>query len=326
MQPIIDTFLNEAVALTGCHSFGLARASCEYDLLVVTENVKPSMSMRVGEKYSDIFFLSREDVMNPPSPELAVALSSLVPLRDSTWTLSTAASASKAMMSANAKRSAESRLSSAVKWLGRAEEALRENSSFDADFWLTAAGYDFALASLYSAETTPSPSHILMQMKGISRKGEGSFTEWSSAVGLEGSSRSACERRLEGLSTVYDIITTRVSEGRSSKLVEARRSEHALAILRAKSRNLIESLQPVDCYAYLGYDAVNTIFALLELQAIRESAESEYQLIISSLTKGRLGIISEDVVSLLGWTRNESTISRGIELLREAISDEAKRI
>ena len=326
IQPILDTFLNYAVALTGCHTYGIARASCEYDILVVSEEEKPDSSMRVGERYCDLSFISREEVMNPATPELAVALSSLVPLRDSSWTLSTAASANKAMFASNAERSAESRLSLALKDLGKADEALGKNSVLDANFWLTAAGYDFALASIYASEATPAPSHILKQMKTISSTGEASFTEWSASVGLEQSSREACEKRLDGLSTVYDIISSSGADARSNRLIEVRRTEHAVKVLYAKARNLIDSLQSVDCFAYLGYEAVTTLFALLELQSIKESAEPEYGAIVSVLTKGRLGIISEAVIKELGWRRDEKTLTRATDLLRQAISDQAKRI
>src|SRR3989449_11664233 len=104
--------------------------------------------------------MSREEALNAAPPELAVALASLVPLRDSSWTLSTAASANKAMFASNAERSAESRLSLALKDVGKADEALGKNSAVDADFWLTAAGYDFALASIYASEGAAAPGHV----------------------------------------------------------------------------------------------------------------------------------------------------------------------
>ncbi len=326
IQPVLDTFLNRAVALTGCHSYGIARPACEYDLLVVAEETKPNISMKIGETYCDVSFITREEVMNPSNPELAIALSSLIPLRDSSWVLSTGASANKALMSANSKRSAESRLSLALKGLGRADEALRKNSVADADFWLSSSGYDFALASLYASEVTPAPSHILKQMKTVSRKGEASFTEWSSAVGLERSSRRSCERRLDGLLTIYDIISSTVLEGRSSQLIETRRSEYSVEILQAKAKNLIDSMQSVDCFAYLGFDAILTLSALLELQSLRRSMEPDYGLIVTAVTKGKVQIISEEVIKSLGWTRSEKDVTRTMDLLREGISDQAKRI
>ena len=326
VQPILDTFLNHAVALTGCHTYGIARASCEYDLLVVSEEMKPDTTMRLGEKYCDVSFLTREQVMNPSSPELAVVLSSLVPLRDSSWTLSTAASTNKAMHASNAQRSAEARLSLALKGLGRADEALGRNSIADADFWLTSAGYDFASASIYASEAPPAPSHVLKQMKTISRAGEASFTEWSAAVGLERSSRDACLGRLDGLSTIYDILSSSSPQSGSNRLVEVRRTEHAVEILQSKARNLLESLQPVDCFAYLGYEAVFTLFALLEFQSMKESVEPEYGSMVSVLTSGKLGLLSEEVIKALGWSRDEKTITRTVELLRQAISDQAKKI
>jgi len=326
IQPILDTFLNMPVALTGCNSYGIARPVCEYDLIVVNEDPEPSVSMKIGETYCDVSFMTREEAMNPSDPELAVALSSLIPVRDNSWVLSTGASANKAMLGANSKRSAESRLSLALKGVGRADDALRKNSLPDADFWLCSAGYDFALASIYASEMIPAPSHILSQMRAISRTGEASFTEWSSSIGLERASRRSCERFLDGISTIYDIITSTTIEGRSSPRIEARRSEYALGILQAKAKNLLDTIQPVDCHAYLGYEAILTLSALLDLQSNKKSLEPDYGLIVYALTKGSAQIISEEVIRSLGWTRSEKDVTRGIELLREGISDEAKRI
>ncbi len=326
IQPVLDTFLNNAIALTGCHAYGLARASCEYDLLVVGDEEMHDTSMRVGDRYCDVSFITRKELMNPSDPELAVALSSLIPLRDSSWILSTAASTSKAMFVANVRRCGESRLSLALKGLSRAEEALGRNSLPDADFWLNSAGFDFALATIYASEAPPSPSHILRQMKTISGKGEASFSEWAAAVGLGQSSREACLKRFDGLSTIYDLMSSTATEGSSNRLIEARRSEHAAKILGAKAEELLDSLQPVDCFAYLGYDTVLTLLALLELQSLKESVEPDYSSVVSVLTKGKLGIISVEVIRQLGLTRDETTVRRTIDLLRDAISEQAKRL
>ena len=326
IQPVLDTFLNKAVALTGCHSYGFARESCEYDLLVVGDEEKPDTSMRVGDRYCDVSFTTGKEVMNPSNPELAVALASLIPLRDSSWMLSTAASTNKAMFTANARRCGESRLSLALKELSRSEEALGRNSLADADFWLNSAGFDFAFATIYASETPPAPSHILKQMKTISGKGEASFTEWAAAVGLGQSSREACLRRLEGLSTMYDVMSSTATEARSNRLIEARRADDAARILRAKAEGLLDSLEPVDCFAFLGHEMVLTLNALLELQSMKESTEPDYASVVSALTRGRLGIISLEVIRELGLTRDEKTVGRTADLLREAISEQAKRL
>jgi hypothetical protein len=54
--------------------------------------------MRAGGIYFDIYFVSDKAMMNPSNYELAVAISTIVHLRDNTLVLSTSSSAATAML------------------------------------------------------------------------------------------------------------------------------------------------------------------------------------------------------------------------------------
>ncbi len=326
MQPILDTFLGGPVALSGCHAAGIARPSCEYDVLVVTPEERPATTMRAGGTYFDIFFISDRVMMNPGNSELAVALSSVVHLRDSTLVLSTSSSTAKAMLGENAKRSAEGRLASALKALGRVDEGLSRGGARDADFWLVSAGYDYCFASNFAATAVPAPSHALAQMQALSKRGRTNFESWSRATGLERASKSSSERRLEGLSIIYDIMRTSHLENEGVRTFDRFSTAAAFEVVDAKAKFLLSSLQSVDSYAYLGFESVLAISALLQLQSIKISLEPNYTGIITNLTRGADRIISEEVVKSMGLNRTERTIRENADILRESVSDLAKRI
>ena len=282
--------------------------------------------MRIGKTYFDIFFISDREAMRPSNPELAVALSSAVHLRDSSLVLSTGSSTARAMLGENARRSAETRLANALKALGRVDEVLSQENEADADFWLASAGYDYYFASSFAATITPAPSHVLKQMKDLSKRGRTNFESWSRATGLDHASRGSSERRLEGLSVVYDIIRTTFMESKAARTLERFSTDSAFEVVQTKARFLLSSLQSVDSYAYLGIESVLALAALQQLNSIRQSIEPNYSEIISELTVGPNRIISEDVVKSMGLTRSERTIRRNADILRESVSDLAKRI
>ncbi len=325
MQPILDSFLGGPVALSGCHASGIARPSCEYDVLVVTPEERPATTMRAGGTYFDIFFITDKLMMSPANSEIAVALSSIVHLRDSTLVLSTSSSTAKAMLNENAKRSAEGRLAGALKALGRVDEGLSRGSATDADYWLASAGYDYYFASNFAATALPAPSHALAQMQALSKRGRTNFESWSRATGLERASRSSSERRLEGLSIVYDAIKTSYSEKEGVRTFDRFSSAAAFEVVDAKARFLLSSLQSVDSYAYLGFESVLALSALQQLHSMKSSLEPNYTAIITDLTHGRDRIISEEVVKSMGLTRTERSIRENTDILRESVSDLAKR-
>lgn len=326
MQPLLDTFLNLPIALTGCHSLGIARSSCEYDVLVVTPEERPTTTIRIGSDYFDIVFVREKDVMKPNNPEFGVSLSTLIQLRDNSLVLSTGSSAARAMVSENARRSAQDRLTSSVKALSRVEEALTKGRVVDADLWLLAAGYDYSFASGFASGMVPAPSHILRQMKDLSKGGRTNFEAWSMATGLEHASRTSSRERLDGLSIIYDVMRTASVEGDSERRLSGYSSEAAFSVVESKATYLASSLQPADSYSFLGLESVVTLRALQELHSLMHHSEPDYGAIVTDLTIGAGRFISERVIKSLGLKRSERVIRRNADILRESVSDIAKRI
>jgi len=324
LHPVLDTYLNSAVGITGCHSYGIARGCCEFDVVVVSNETAPSSSMRNGDAFIDLYFMSEKEVLGPSDPEVAVSLASIKPVRDNSLIFSTSSAAAKAVIHENLKKSAEGRLAKSLKSLGRADAALTRGSAVDADYWLMSSAYEYAFAWLYSAEATPAPSHLLEQLKAHSRESPGSYEAVSRAVGLEKASRASCAERLEALSVVADAIgTSKAGENEDLGSTSART---AFEVVKAKSAYLSNSIMHVDCYSFLGLEVCGYLPLVSLVRSGPPSAEEDLSQIVSSVSEGDKRVIGERLVRGLGLTRDREAIVGGIEGLRTEISGLAKNI
>lgn len=322
LGPVLDTYLNRAVGVTGCHSYGIGRPTCELDVIVVDDEPRRPASMKLEDKYVDLFFMSEAEVMQPANIEVAAALSHLMPVRDSSWVISTGSSTNRAVFNDTTKKCSEARLASALKALGRAGEAYAKRSLADADFWLATAGYDLGFAWLYTDGSIPAPSHVLQQVKANSKGAATRYEAWSGAIGLEQASRASCERRMDALSVLYDLLAVK---GASPDREAPKREDTPYEILSAKAKGLLGAIQPVDCYAYLGHDAIATLRSLAGI-GVGSHQGGDEPLFLSSLSKGREGLLSEHVVDALGFGRQERVVSKSMAQLKGALAAFAKNI
>lgn len=323
LRPVLDTFLNNAVAVTGCHSHGIARKSCEYDVVVVTDEQTPGTSMKFGSEYFDIFFISEKKILKPTNPEVAVSLASIQHVRDSSWVLSTSQAANQAVLHQNAKLAAEGRLADAVKALGRADEALSKKSVTDADFWLLTAAYHFASAWVFSVDDDPAPSHLLLQLKRLSSQNPDGFSTFTRAAGLERASRANCAARLDAISVLYDVLTAR--EVRPED-VSPTSSRVAYEIVKRKSDQMTAAIAHTDCYSFLGHELFSILPVLFEIKGRTGPKEPDLALMVSSLSTGRNKMLSEGLVRSLGLLRQEKAVRKEVGALREEVSALAKRL
>jgi hypothetical protein len=324
LHPVLDTYLNSEVGVTGCHSYGLARECCEYDVIVVSAESRPKASVKFGNTYVDLIFMSEKEVLGPSDPEVAVSLSSVVPVRDNSLTFSTSSSTARAVLQENLKKCAETRLARSLKALVRADQALSKNDVADANFWLTAGGYEFGYAWLYSSGATPAPSHILWQLRNHVNRGSEGYVAFSKAVGLEVASRKECGERLEAIAIVQDAISaSETTEPEGMDSVSARTS---FEIVRSKAECLTREIMHVDCYAFLGLAMYTTVPRLSALQSKSAEADLEQAGLVASLLEGDKKLIGERVVDSLGLTRPATSIEKGIKALRDEISNLAKQI
>ncbi len=312
LGPVLDTYMDSAVAIVGCNSRGIERYSCEYDVLVVTSDRLPPSSLRVGDLYLDLVFVPEREILRPSSPEHAISLAFAKPVRDTTLILSTSSAANSAILAESAKRASETRLASALKTLGRAEGALAQKELIDADFWLLAASYEFAYSWLLSRETLPSPSHILAQLRGSSKERPRGFEGVSIGAGLEAAGRAGCGARLEGVTVLHDLLR----EGSQEREAEHAWPKAKTEILVAKAQELITRVELAECYSFLGQELIDDMLHLLKLNPKKT---------LSSLAGGRDRLLGERLVRQLGLARSEEAVRTGLEIVKGQVSKLARK-
>jgi hypothetical protein len=311
LRPILDMYLDSAIAIIGCNSTGSGRSSCEYDILVVSNEKLPPTSVKIGNVFMDLYFVTEKEVLNPLNPEHVLSLALAKPVRDTSLVLSTSTAANAAVLSESARKASGVRLSSAVKILGRVDEALSKKSTADAEFWLLAATYEFGYAWLFSKEVLPSPSHLLSQTREASRGTPAYFEAFSAGVGLESAGRAGCGARLEGVAILHDVLRGR-SQG-SQQAWPPTRTE----ILTSKATALITNAELAECYSFLGQELVDDVLALMRGPPKKTFAD---------VTSGSARLLGERLVRQLGLARKDTAVRAGFEAVKKQVSTLAKGV
>lgn len=312
LDPILDTYLDAAVGLIGCRSAGIERESCEHDLIVVRPERNPPSTLRIRDGFVDLLFSTEKELMGPHSPEEAISLAFVQPVRDPGMVLSTCRSLARETVMRNYRRGAEQRLASSVKAMGRAQEAISRSAEADAGFWLASAGYESAYAWLLASGTLPAPSHLLSQLREISRGQPGMFEAFSNAAGFRNASRASCEARLEALAVIYDLMEV---PGRAeSASPESVRVSYEL--LRSKALAVLATSQPVDSFCFLGLETVRSLPRLL----VKRLAKRDASELVSLLSTKENGLLAQSVVESLGLARPIGFLERALDALRFQVS------
>jgi hypothetical protein len=304
--------MDAAVAVVGCNSTGLGRFSCEYDVIVVTGDKRPPMSLRIGDIFVDLTFVTEKEVLKSSNPEHAMSVALARPVRDASLVLSTGSATNSAVFMELAKQASGTRLASALKTLGRAEAALSGGMLIDADLWLLASSYEYAYARLLSRETLPSPSHLLSQLRESAKGAPRSFEGVSLGAGLEAAGRAGCGARLEGVTVLHDLLR----EGSKAESSNSSWPQVKTDILVAKAQELVTRAELAECYSYLGQELVDDMMNLLRLHPRRT---------LTSLTSDRDRLLGERLMRQLGLARNEKAVQTGVEIVKQQVSLLARR-
>ena len=307
LRPILDTYMDSAVAVIGCNSRGIGRYSCELDVILVTGERRPSASLRIGDVYVDLRFASEKEVLKPVNPEYAMSMAIAKPVRDASLVLSTSSAANSAVMAESARKASGIRLASALKILGRAESALAKTALVDADFWLLAASYEYGYALLLSKESIPCPSHLLAQLREESEGNPRGFEGMSMGAGLESAGRASCGARLEGVAVLHDVLR----EGPKEAIAESEWLKARTEIVANKAGELVNRVELAECYSFLGQELVDGMIALLKLHPKRT---------LTSLTEGKDRLLGERLVRQLGLARNRKAVESGLDALKQQVS------
>jgi hypothetical protein len=311
LRPILDMYLDAAIAVVGCHSSGAARSSCEYDVLIVSNEKLPPTSVKIERVFMDLIFATEKEVLNPVNPEHVLSLAAAKPVRDTSLVLSTSTAANSAVLTESARKASAVRLGSAVKILGRVDEALAKKSIRDADFWLLAATCEFGYSWLLSKEILPSPSHLLSQMREASRGTPAYFEAFSAGVGLEVAGRAGCGARLEGVTVLHDVLRGR-SQG-AQQVWPPTRTE----VLAAKANALISNAELAECYSFLGQELVDDVLALMKGPPRKT---------LPDVTSGDDRLLGERLVRQLGLARRDTAIRAGFDAVKRQVSALAKGV
>ena len=315
---VLRTYPTNEVAIVGCHAARMSRTSCEYDLLVVSRDPTPPKYVRSGDSYAKVIFRSEKELASP-DPELSAALARATVLRDGALLLAGTIESCQRRFKESCAKAAESHLAAALKALGRVDERVGLNLP-EADFWLTSAATDLCVSEIYSSFQLPSPSHLFAQMKGLSKKKSASFNEWTEASGFKLASRASCENRLETLGVLYDVMRTSAMDMRMALKFGGYRSEDAMAIVRGKATELLRSAETVECYSFLGYEAVRVVLDLHAMHCYALGREPDYSNVTGELTSGPDKLISEDLLKGMGIVRQAELVKAGADSLRTAVS------
>jgi hypothetical protein len=312
LGPILDTYRDSAVAVIGCNSRGIGRYSCEFDVLVVTEDRRPSTTLRIGDLYVDLRFASEKEVLKPTNPEHAMSMASAKPVRDASLVLSTSTAANSAVIGESARKASGIRLASALKIAGRAETALAKGALVDADFWLLAASYEYGYALLLSTEVLPSPSHLLGQLREGARGNLKGFEGVSIGAGLESAGRAGCGARLEAVAVLHDLLREGSKEAAGESEWPKSRTESVVA----KAEELMTRVELAECYSFLGQDLVDGMMTLLKLHPKQT---------LATLTGGRDRLLGERLVRQLGLARSEGAVKTGLGALKQRVAVLARK-
>jgi len=318
LRPILDTYRSSAIAVVGCHARGIERPSCELDVILITSEKRPNSAIRMGEVFIDLSFVSEKEALRPANDEHAVSLAYAMTVRDTSLILSTSIASNQAILSNSARRSSNHRLATALKSLGRAEDALYKGNLVNADYWLLSAAYDYAFSLLYSREIPPSPSHLLSQLKDQAGKIPRSYESFSNSAGLANSSRSSCRSRLEGLGVLYDVLGRGYEH---SKAVRSLWSTPRFDCISSKARELNQRVEHAECYSYLGMEVLNVLRQLMT----QEWGISKARVGPSTFTEGANRLLADQLFVDMGFLREGDTLKESLEVLRSQVSRLARK-
>ena len=323
LGPVLDTYRDAAVAVVGCHAAGISRKSCEVDAVVVTNERRNPNTIRLGGGYCDLYFISEKEALKPTDPELAASLAQSKVVRDTSLVLSTSVAANQAVFEENSKRCSRQRLAACLKALGRADEAFSRKRTSDADYWVLSASYDYAYSWLYSLGVIPAPSHLLKQLKENSKGMAMDFEAFAKGAGLEMSSRGKCSSRLEGVSLLYDVLSTGRSNVDDSQTSP---SENSFQVVKGKAEEMADLKEHTDSYSFLGLEVARLLLFVERARLPSDASGERSQWLVSSLSDEKQGLLSSRLMRDLGLMRSSDHVREALELLKERVAKLARGI
>ncbi len=321
LRPVLDTYMDAAVAVVGCHATGISRGSCELDVVLVTNEARPYAAVRFGDRFFDLYFITQKEALKPANPEVAMSLAHSRPVRDASLVLSTSLASNQAVVNDNARKCSRLRLTSCLKALARTDESLSQDRVRAANYWLLSASYDFAYAWLYGQEVVPSPSHLLRQLKDHSKGGFLNFEAFSKGAGLGRSSRRECEVRLEGVSVLYDLVNTMQAENYDPGFSI---SQVGFEIVKKKAEHMAQMMEHAESYSFLGNEVTRALIAASRTKRGGAGRPERAAGVTYLLSERGQGLLGDKLVRDLGLERSKGDVKEALAAIRGRVAKLAR--
>jgi hypothetical protein len=137
------------------------------------------------------------------------------------------------------------------------------------------------------------------------------------------SSRGKCASRLEGVSLLYDVLSTGRSDVDSEQTSP---SNNSFQVVKGKAEEMADLKEHTDSYSFLGLE-VTRLLLFVERAHLPNGASGERsRWLVSSLSDEKQGLLSSRLMRDLGLVRSSDHVREALELLKERVAKLARGI
>ncbi len=302
-------FPESAIGLIGCHSSGESNPYCEYDYLIVHDEIQKIERRLINNNLMEIIFIDKHNIQQNNDFNLILALLDINVISDPNWDLISIVSNIKSNVSKYLNRFAKHSLFKSLTVMGRFNDSIEASNILDAGFWLLSSANTFALAITALQGKVPRGSHILHQFRTENLSFMDNFELWSEVSGLNLATKVSVTRRLDAIREVLQIGSFFSTSHIFSQ------HEYAYMIIEAKSNYLLKTHSVLDAYCYLGLELTKSIEKLYELRCQQTGKIPIFHEIVQQLNDNEKYMKKLDIqtIRLIGINSDEQLLkSQGL--------------
>ena len=315
-------FPEAAIGITGCRSSGEPYPPCEYNYIIVQEGTKRIERRLTKNNFIELLFLDKDTVHNTSENMVILALLDMNVISDPSWDLIPIVYKIKTESSRYLQQYAKRTLFKSLTDLGRFKDAIDEDNTLDAGFWLLNASNSFAKSIIALSSKIPRDSHLLNEFRTVVAVSPDMFKIWFEASGANLATKVAVIRRLDALRELF-----RVGSIFSDSTI-FNDPKYAYIFIEATSNYLVKSHAIVDAYCYLGLEITRVIDELYELKCRIKGNPPLFQEMFRHLTNNEkpLRNLSMQTIRLIGINSEEKILKEQSSNIKSLIQKVAKNI
>lgn len=304
-----NQYPESAIGLIGCHAAGESNPSCEYDYLIVRDEVQRIERRLIKNNLVDIIFIDKQSIQQNNDYKLILALLDINVISDPNWDIISIVSNIKSNKSKNLNRYAKYSLFKSLSVMGRFNDAINASNILDAGFWLLSSANTFAMAIIALNGKVPRRSHLLQEFRADNITSMNIFELWSEVSGLNLATKVSVTRRLDA---IRDVLQTGSTFSASPIFSQ---HEYAYKIIETKSNYLLKSHSVLDAYCYLGIELTKSVEKLYELRCQNTETVPLFHKMVEQLNVNEKNMKKLDIqtIRLIGINSDEQLLkSQGL--------------